>query len=103
MPSRRAGPGFRPASASAAPRLSASPMVPVAVTLSDLVEKGGAYAGLAAFFGLAVLAVLHFPTAREPNRLRGWAGRAPERAQELEERVMTQAEQALRVRAEPQP
>src|SRR4051794_41648163 len=78
-------------------------MVPFAITLSDLVEKGGAYAGLAAFFGLAVLAVLHFANARELKRLREWAGRAPERAQELEERVMTQAEEARRVRAEPQP
>ena len=28
-------------------------MVPVAVTLSDLIEKGGAYVGIAAFFGLS--------------------------------------------------
>src|SRR4051812_12063421 len=77
-------------------------MVPVAITLSDLIEKGGAYAGIAAFFGLAVLAVLHFANARELKRLREWAGRAPERAQELEERVMAQAEEARRVRAQPQ-
>src|SRR3954447_16681447 len=77
-------------------------MVAFAVTLSDLIEKGGAYAGLAAFFGLAVLAVLHFANARELKRLRDWAGRAPERAQELEQRVMAQAEDARRVRAEPQ-
>ena len=51
-----------------------------AVTLSDLIEKGGAYAGLAAFFGFAVLAVLAFAQAREIRRLRDWAGRAPERA-----------------------
>ncbi len=77
-------------------------MVPFAVTLSDLIEKGGAYAGIAAFFGLAVLAVLFFAQARELKRLREWAGRAPERAQELEQRVVEQAEAARRVRAEPQ-
>ncbi|MEA2169966.1 MAG: hypothetical protein QOF76_3266 [Solirubrobacteraceae bacterium] len=76
-------------------------MVTFAVTLSDLIEKGGAYAGLAAFFGLAVLAVLYFAQARELKRLREWAGRAPERAQELEERVVAQAEEARRVRVAP--
>src|SRR3954452_14093215 len=74
-------------------------MVPFAVTLSDLIEKGGAYTGIAAFFGLAVLTVLYFAQARELKRLREWAGRAPERAQELEQRVMAQAGQ---VRAQPQ-
>src|SRR3954467_5386133 len=77
-------------------------MVPFAVTLSDLIEKGGAYVGIAAFFGLAVLTVLYFAQARELKRLREWAGRAPERAQELEQRVMAQAEQARKVRAVPQ-
>src|SRR3954452_19814330 len=69
-------------------------MVPFAVTLSDLIEKGGAYVGIAAFFGLAILTVLYFAQARELKRLRDWAGRAPERAQELEQRVMAQAEAA---------
>src|SRR3954452_10911867 len=77
-------------------------MVPFAVTLSDLIEKGGAYVGIAAFFGLAILTVLYFAQARELKRLREWAGRAPERAQELEQRVMQQAEEARRVRAQPQ-
>src|SRR4051794_32235093 len=77
-------------------------MVPFAITLSDLIEEGGAYAGIVAFFGFAVLAVLHFANARELKRLREWAGRAPERAQELEQRVMQQAEEARRVRARPQ-
>src|SRR3954467_7991578 len=76
-------------------------MVPFAVTLSDLIEKGGAYAGIAAFFGFAVLSVLHFANARELKRLREWAGRAPERAQELEARVMAQADEARRVPVEP--
>src|SRR4051794_41537825 len=77
-------------------------MVPFAVTLSDLIEKGGAYVGIAAFFGLAILTVLYFAQARELKRLREWAGRAPERAQELEERVMAQADQARRVQPAPQ-
>jgi hypothetical protein len=48
----------------------------------DLVERVGAYAGLAAFFGLAILALLYFSQARDVRRLREWAGRAPERAGE---------------------
>ena len=64
------------------------------VKLSDLLEKGGAYAGLAAFFGLAILVILYFAQAREHKRLREWAGRAPERAQELEARVLASADVA---------
>ena len=48
----------------------------------DLVERVGAYAGLAAFLGLAILALLYFSQARDVRRLREWAGRAPERAAE---------------------
>lgn len=46
----------------------------------DLVERVGAYIGLAAFLGLAILALLYFSQARDVRRLREWAGRAPERA-----------------------
>jgi hypothetical protein len=49
----------------------------------DLIERVGAYVGIAAFFGLAVLALLYFSQARDVRRLREWAGRAPERAGEL--------------------
>jgi hypothetical protein len=49
----------------------------------DLVERVGAYAGLAAFFGLAILVLLYFSQARDVRRLREWAGRAPERAAEV--------------------
>jgi hypothetical protein len=49
----------------------------------DLVERVGAYAGLAAFFGLAILVLLYFSQARDVRRLREWAGRAPERAGEV--------------------
>jgi hypothetical protein len=48
----------------------------------DLVERVGSYVGLAAFLGLAVLALLYFSQARDVRRLRDWAGRAPERALE---------------------
>ena len=68
----------------------------LAFSLQDQVEKYGAYVGLAAFLGLAVLTVLYFAQARELKRLRDWAGRAPERAQEIEARVVAQAEEALR-------
>jgi LytR cell envelope-related transcriptional attenuator len=48
----------------------------------ELVERVGAYAGLAAFLGLAILVLLYFSQARDVRRLREWAGRAPERATE---------------------
>src|SRR5918997_165158 len=70
-----------------------------ALSLSEQVERVGAYVGIASFFGIALLAILYFAQARELKRLRDWAGRAPERARELEERV---AEDAAR-RAEAQP
>ena len=68
----------------------------LAFSLQDQVEKFGAYVGLAAFIGLAVLSLLYFAQARELKRLRDWAGRAPERAAELQARVTAQAEEALR-------
>src|SRR3954462_15829304 len=78
-------------------------MVPLlAFSLQDQVEKYGAYIGIAAFFGLAVLTILYFAQARELRRLRDWAGRAPERAQEVEARAVAQAQAARRVPAQPQ-
>ena len=59
-------------------------MVFLAFSLQDQVEKYGAYVGIAAFFGLAVLTLLYFAQAREVKRLRAWAGRMPERAEDLE-------------------
>jgi len=77
-------------------------MVLFAFSIQDQVEKYGAYVGLAAFLGLAVLTVLYFAQARELKRLRDWAGRAPERAQELEARVVANADEARRTQvAEP--
>jgi LytR cell envelope-related transcriptional attenuator len=78
-------------------------MVWLAFSLERQVEKFGAYAGIGAFLGLAVLTLLYFAQARELKRLRDWAGRAPERAQELEERVAAQAEAARQATAAPAP
>src|SRR3954453_5750373 len=76
-----------------------------AFSLQHEVEKYGPYVGLAAFLGLAILTVLYFAQARELKRLRDWAGRAPERAQEIEARVVAQADELRKVpaAAEPEP
>jgi hypothetical protein len=50
----------------------------------DLIERVGSYVGLASFLGLAILALLYFSQARDVRRLRDWAGRAPERAADME-------------------
>jgi hypothetical protein len=79
-------------------------MVLLAFSLQDQVDKFGAYVGIAAFFGLALLSLLYFAQAREVKRLREWAGRAPERAAELELAVAEHAEEVLRgPAAAPQP
>jgi hypothetical protein len=46
----------------------------------DLIERIGAFLGLAAFLGFAVLVLLVIQQARDVRRLREWAGGAPERA-----------------------
>ncbi len=46
----------------------------------ELIERIGAFLGLAAFLGLGILALLYFQQGREVRRLRDWAGTAPERA-----------------------
>jgi len=74
-------------------------MVFLAFSLQEQVEKYGAYIGIAAFFGLAVLTLLYFAQAREVKRLREWAGRAPERAAELEQAVVEHAQDVRRVPA----
>jgi hypothetical protein len=61
--------------------------------LVDVIEKIGAFAGLAAFLGLAVLALLAFTQARDLRRLREWAGSAPERDAERKEQTSTIAAQ----------
>ncbi len=67
-----------------------------ALSLSSEIEKYGAYAGFASIPAVAILALLFFTQAREVKRLREWAGRAPERAQELQDRVSAQATQPPR-------
>jgi hypothetical protein len=47
--------------------------------LLEVIKDIGAFAGLAAFFGVAVLALLSFTQGRDLRRLRDWAGSAPER------------------------
>jgi hypothetical protein len=59
----------------------------LALSVQDQVERYGVYVGIAAFIGLALLSLLTVAQARELRRLRDWAGRAPERARELEQRV----------------
>jgi hypothetical protein len=58
----------------------------------DLLERIGPYVGIAAFLGLAVLAFLIIQQAREVRRLREWAGRAPERADEAAQAAASAAE-----------
>src|SRR5204863_6211432 len=70
-------------------------MVLLAFSLQDQVEKYGAYVGIASFFGLGILSLLYFAQAREVKRLREWAGRAPERAAELEARVTADAQRRV--------
>src|SRR4051794_41255898 len=78
-------------------------MVLIAFSLQDQVEKYGAYVGIAAFFGLAILSLLYFAQAREVKRLREWAGRAPQRAAELEQAVLDHAEEGRRAPPTPGP
>jgi hypothetical protein len=51
----------------------------------EVIKEIGAFAGLAAFIGLALLAMLAFSQARDIRRLREWAGSAPERDAERKE------------------
>jgi hypothetical protein len=61
--------------------------------LLKLIEQIGSFAGLAAFLGLAVFALLSFSQARDLRRLREWAGSAPERDAERKEATSTVAAQ----------
>ncbi len=51
----------------------------------ELIKEIGAFAGLLAFLGLALLALLSFAQGRDIRRLREWAGSAPERDNERKE------------------
>ena len=59
----------------------------------ELIKEIGAFAGLAAFLGLAVLALLSFTQGRDIRRLRDWAGSAPERDAERKESTSAVAAQ----------
>jgi hypothetical protein len=61
--------------------------------LVRVIEQIGAFAGLAAFIGLAILALLSFAHGRDIRRLREWAGSAPERDAERKETTSTVAAQ----------
>ena len=63
----------------------------LALSLSSTFTQIGAIAAFAALVGIAILSLLCFSQAREIKRLREWAGRAPERAAELEQRVSESA------------
>lgn len=67
----------------------------------ELIQEIGSYAGFAAVVGLAVLSALYFSQARDVKRLRDWAGRAPERAAEIDSGGRAAA--AVPVAARPQP
>ncbi|MDQ3768655.1 MAG: hypothetical protein M3370_04120, partial [Actinomycetota bacterium] len=59
--------------------------------VAELIDDVGAYAGIAAIVGLAVLSLLYFTQAREVKRLREWVGRTPEREAELAARLRAEA------------
>jgi hypothetical protein len=61
--------------------------------LVRVIEQIGAFAGLAAFLGLGVLALLSFTHGRDIRRLRDWAGSAPERDAERKETTSAVAAQ----------
>ena len=73
--------------------------LPFALSLSSTFTQIGAIAAFAALVGIAILSLLVFSQARELKRLREWAGRAPERAADLEQRVSSAA--AMRVQQQP--
>src|SRR3954462_15277413 len=78
-------------------------LVAAGLSLDDQLTQIGALAGLAAVPGLAVLSLLYFGQAREVRRLREWAGRAPERAAELEQRVSADAQRRIQAQPVPRP
>jgi hypothetical protein len=75
--------------------------LPIALSLTGSFTEVGAIVAFAAVVGVAILSLLVFSQARELKRLRDWAGRAPERAADLEHRV-TAAARAQRAPGAPQ-
>ena len=67
--------------------------------MRQLLTEIGSYAGLAAFFGLAILILVSFTQGRDIRRLREWAGSAPERdADRKETTSVAAAERAEEMR-----
>src|ERR1700730_15179155 len=64
---------------------------PLALSLTGSFTQIGAVAAFVALVGIAMLSLLAFSQAREIKRLREWAGRAPERAADLKQRVSAEA------------
>src|SRR3954452_15987530 len=75
----------------------------IALSVHSRIEQYGSYAGYAAVLGLAVLSLLYFAQAREVKRLREWAGRAPERDADLQQRVIADAQRRAQIQATPAP
>jgi LytR cell envelope-related transcriptional attenuator len=71
-------------------------VLPLALSLSSSFTEVGAIVAFVALLGIAILSLLVFSQAREIKRLREWAGRAPERAAEMEQRVSAEAAARLR-------
>jgi hypothetical protein len=59
----------------------------------ELIKEIGAFAGLVAFLGLALLALLSFAQGRDIRRLREWAGSAPERDAERKDSTSAAAQE----------
>ncbi len=70
--------------------MMATPLA-LSLSLSNAFTEVGAIVAFVALLGIAVLSLLVFSQAREIRRLREWAGRAPERAADLEQRVSAEA------------
>jgi LytR cell envelope-related transcriptional attenuator len=75
----------------------------LALSVSDKIDQYGAYAGFASVLGLAILSLLYFAQAREVKRLREWAGRAPERAADVQDRATAAAQQRVIAQRPAQP
>ncbi len=69
----------------------------LALSIGSKVDHYGALAGVAAILGIGILAILYAAQAREVKRLREWAGRAPERDADLQQRVVDAAQRRAAV------
>src|SRR5689334_18627982 len=74
----------------------------LALSISTKFTEVGAIVAFAALLGIAILSLLVFAQGREIRRLRDWAGRAPERAVEAEQRVSQAAAARVQQQVPPQ-